>query len=89
MIYHGEKMQFHGKFCSSIFRHRLAVGEIAKAMGAVSFSAQRPGELALAVREALRRRQPCVIEAACDLQEVPPMGARVRALEREMAAVGR
>jgi acetolactate synthase-1/2/3 large subunit len=89
MIYHGERLQFKGKFCSSVFQRRLAVARIANALGAVSMSAQRPGELECAVREAIRLRCPCVIEAAVDLQCEPPMGARVKALEEAMTTAGR
>ncbi|MBI5623433.1 MAG: thiamine pyrophosphate-binding protein [Elusimicrobia bacterium] len=89
MIYHGERLQFHGKFCSSIFKERLRISSIAAALGAASILVERPGELAKAVRRALEARKPCVIEVAMDLAEVPPMGARVEALQREAAMAGR
>lgn len=85
MIYHGEKMLYGGKFVSSIFRRRLRIMEIAKAMGAASFSVERPAELGPALREAMRLKTPCVLDVATDLHEVPPMGARVQAIQRELA----
>ena len=86
MIYHGERLQFGGKFRSSIFAKRLRIRELAKAMGAASFLVERPGELGAALEKALRLPGPCVIEAATDLHEVPPMGARVLALQRALVA---
>jgi acetolactate synthase-1/2/3 large subunit len=86
MIYHGERMLYHGKFRSSIFRNRLDIREMARALGAESFLVERPGGLAPIVQEALDLRRPCVIEVATDLHEVPPMGARVQSIQRELAA---
>ncbi|MEK7858266.1 MAG: thiamine pyrophosphate-binding protein [Elusimicrobiota bacterium] len=86
MIYHGEKMLYKGKFRSSIFRQRLKIQEIAKAMGAKTFLVERPGEVGPVMLEAIALRSPCVIEVTTDLHEVPPMGARVQAIQRELAA---
>ncbi len=85
MIYHGERMLYGGKFVSSIFRKRLEIQELTKAMGAASFLARRPGDLGRALTQALALKAPCVIEVEADLHEVPPMGARVNAVRREIS----
>ncbi|MBI3553342.1 MAG: thiamine pyrophosphate-binding protein [Elusimicrobia bacterium] len=86
MIYHGERMLYNGKFVSSIFRSRLEIVKIAEAMGAASFLVERPGELGPVLRQALALKGPCVVEVAVDLHAVPPMGARVQAIQKELAA---
>ena len=88
MIYHGERMLYGDKFVSSIFRKRLEIRQLTQALGAASFLAERPGELEAALRSAIALNAPCVIEAAADLHEVPPMGARVAAVRRELSAAG-
>jgi len=85
MVYHGERLQFGGKFCSSKFRRKLDIAEITRAVGAISFSAERPGDLSACLSKALFLRMPCVIDVATDLYEVPPMSSRVKSLQKEMA----
>lgn len=87
MIYHGERLQFGGKFVSSVFRRRLEVRELTQAMGAASFLVRKSGELGEALRAAAELRRPTVIEVATDLHEAPPIGSRVLALERNLAKV--
>jgi acetolactate synthase I/II/III large subunit len=87
MIYHGERMLYGGKFVSSVFRKRLEVREITRAMGAESFLAEGPGDLGEALRRAIALGKPCVIEVATDLYEAPPMGARVQTLREDFSKV--
>jgi len=47
---------------------------------------ERPGELFDAVSRALSADGPVVIDVITDLAEPPPMGSRVKALQRELAA---
>jgi acetolactate synthase-1/2/3 large subunit len=86
MVYHGEKRLFNGKFHSGVFRKRVDVAGLARAMGAASCTVDRPGDLARAVREAVRRRAPCVIDVTADLHEAPPSSARDEALKRQLVA---
>ncbi|OGS36200.1 MAG: hypothetical protein A2506_10505 [Elusimicrobia bacterium RIFOXYD12_FULL_66_9] len=87
MIYHGEKAQFGGKFCSSVFRTPLDVAAIAQGLGAETARVCRAGELSSAVRAALGSAGPVVIDVKTDLLEPPPMGSRVRSLQKEAFAV--
>lgn len=85
MIYHGEKAQFGGKFRSSVFGRPLDAAAMAASLGAKSLRVDRPGQL----EAALAKRPldgPLVLDVAADLHEAPPMGARVKALERQLAA---
>ncbi|HAH31449.1 MAG TPA: thiamine pyrophosphate-binding protein [Elusimicrobia bacterium] len=82
MIYHGERMQFGGKFTSSVFGRRLDVAGIAKGLGALSFQAKKPGEVKECLLSALGSGKPSVIEVEVDLREAPPMGHRVNTLEK-------
>ncbi|MBI4061629.1 MAG: thiamine pyrophosphate-binding protein [Elusimicrobia bacterium] len=86
MIYHGERAQFGGKFRSSVFSRELDVAGIARGLGARAVRVERPGELAQAVRRALDADGPVVIDVLSNLADAPPMGARVRALQQELAA---
>ncbi|MBI4423530.1 MAG: thiamine pyrophosphate-binding protein [Elusimicrobia bacterium] len=88
MIYHGERMQFGGRFVSSVFREPIDVAGIAKALGARVFRVTRPGETADAIREAVACGKPAVLDVATALSETPPIGSRVQALCREAATKG-
>ncbi|MBI5881775.1 MAG: thiamine pyrophosphate-binding protein [Elusimicrobia bacterium] len=83
MIYHGSKMQFGSPYPGSLYNEPIDAAKLGTAMGARSFSVSRPGELGQAVRSALRLGAPAVIDAAMDMQSPPPMGGRVRTLQRE------
>ena len=85
MIYHGERMQFGGKFTTSVFGKRLHIAEIAKGLGALAFQAKKPGEVKSCLLEALKSGRPAVIEVETDLGEAPPMGTRVNTLEKMFA----
>lgn len=86
MIYHGERMQFGGKFVSSVFRQPIDIAGIARAMRARSVRVEHPGELGDVIRQAILAGGPAVIDVTTELSEAPPMGSRVQALEREIAA---
>ena len=85
MIYHGERMQFGGKFTSSVFGKRLNIAAIAEGLGALSFRATRPGEVKKYLSEALKSGRPSVVEVETDLYEAPPMGHRVSTLDKMFA----
>ena len=88
MIHHGGRMQFGREFGWTAFRQPIDAAGMAEALGAHAYRASRPGELEEAVREALRLRRPAVVDAAVELSEAPPMGARVKALERDLNVAG-
>jgi acetolactate synthase-1/2/3 large subunit len=85
MIYHGERAQFAGKFRSSVFARPIDAAGMAEALGARAVRVREPGQLEAALaRPPLDG--PLVLDVAADLHEAPPMGARVKALERQLAA---
>jgi acetolactate synthase-1/2/3 large subunit len=86
MVYHGEKIQFGGKFNSSMFSQRLNIAGIAQGLGAVSMLATNPGDVEKCVKKALKLNSPCVIEVVIDASEVPPIGHRIHSLERMFTA---
>jgi acetolactate synthase-1/2/3 large subunit len=86
MIYHGERAQFGGKFCSSLFERPLDVAMIARGLGARAYRVERPGELSHALQDARGAEGPVLIDVATDRSEAPPMGARVRALQKDLSA---
>lgn len=88
MIYHGEQAQFGGKFRSSVFHKPIDVAAIARGLGAVSMRVESPGELTAAVLRARAVGGPVVIDVLTDLHEAPPMGARVRSLQKETVVAG-
>jgi acetolactate synthase-1/2/3 large subunit len=88
MIHHGARMQFGRDFDWTEFREPIDAAAVASAVGADAYRANRPGELEDAVREALSRRRPAVVDVAVEMAEAPPMGARVKALDRDLMAAG-
>lgn len=82
MVHMGESMQFKGKFNTSLFNQPLDVCKMAEAMGAMSFRAERPGEVEEAVRQALKAHRPAVVDARIDREAMPPSAIRLETLER-------
>ncbi|HCC46912.1 MAG TPA: thiamine pyrophosphate-binding protein [Elusimicrobia bacterium] len=85
MVYHGERLQFGGKFTTGIFSHRLNAAEIGRSLGAESFDASTPEEFNACLRTALKSERACVINVNVDREELPPMGHRLRALDKIFA----
>lgn len=88
MVHHGERIQFGGKFNTSIFNKRLNVAEIARGLGAESFEASKPGDVARCLALALKCGRPAVIDAAIDVSEAPPIGHRIQSLEKMFNSAG-
>ena len=86
MIYHGERALYGGKFHSSIFRQPLDVAALARGLGATAVRVEWPGQLAEAMAAAQVARAPSVIDVLTQLGDAPPMGARVRSIQRELIA---
>jgi thiamine pyrophosphate-dependent acetolactate synthase large subunit-like protein len=61
-------------------RRPIEIAGLARAMGVHARIVDRPGQLQEAVREAMQRGGPAVIEVRVDGSIPPPMGERARAL---------
>jgi acetolactate synthase I/II/III large subunit len=81
MVHQGESVQFGNRFHYSLYQRPLNVQKLAEAMGAASYRITKPGELQDVLRKALADRRPTVIDAIVDINEVPPVGARLKALD--------
>ncbi|MBI4676736.1 MAG: thiamine pyrophosphate-binding protein [Elusimicrobia bacterium] len=86
MIHHGARMQFGGLVPSPLYREPLKAADLGRALGAAAFRVERPGDLRVAVADALSLARPAVIDVAVDLEAVPPMGQRVASLQKELTA---
>jgi len=82
MIYHGEKVQFGGKFHNSLFKQPVNFVAFARSLGAEGYIVDRPEEFGGVFRKALGSGKPTVIDVRIDLQEMPPIGSRFKALNR-------
>lgn len=86
MVYHGERIQFGGRFTTSTFHKRMNIAEIARGLGAESFEASKPGDVSSCLGAAMKCGRPAVIDVATDLAEVPPIGHRIHSLEKMFIA---
>jgi acetolactate synthase-1/2/3 large subunit len=82
MVHLGEKLQFKGKFNTSIFKKPMNISQIAVALGARAFRAEHPGDTELAIQAALASGHPSVVEVMIDPEATPPMGMRLKTLEK-------
>jgi acetolactate synthase-1/2/3 large subunit len=81
ITWHCSKILGHGTAFESIrYRRPLEVAAIARAMGMPSWVVDAPGRLQEAVREALKRGGPSLIEVRVDPEIVPPLGERMKSL---------
>jgi acetolactate synthase-1/2/3 large subunit len=65
---------------SSQYSRKLQVAAIARAMGLSATLVDKPGQIQDAVRVALSRREPSVIEVRVDPEIPPPLGERLKSL---------
>lgn len=86
MVHLGETQQFQGRFNTSLFRRRLNVAQIADAVGALSYVAEKPGDTEKALAAALAAQRPAVIDVRVDPGAVPPTGMRLATLEKFFSA---
>ena len=82
MVYHGERLQFKGKFVSSKFSRPIDAAAVGQGLGALGLRADTPAELSAALSRALDHKGPSVIDARIDLEAAPPMSLRIETLER-------
>lgn len=85
MVYHGERVQFGGKFVSSRFRVPLDIAAIAQGLGAQTFRVEKPEDIAKSLRAALSATGPVVLDVQIDPEELPPMRLRIEALDKFFA----
>ncbi len=79
IIWHGSRVV--GRALESVrFRRPVEIASIARAMGLSSWVVDAPGRMQDAVREALRRGGPALIEVRVDGSIPPPLGERARSL---------
>lgn len=82
MVYMGEKIQFGGRFHHSLFQKPMDICKMAEGMGALAIRITKPGELKTVISTALAANKPVVIDAVIDVEEVPPFGSRMKALDK-------
>jgi acetolactate synthase-1/2/3 large subunit len=81
ITWHGSKMVGSRRPLDSVvYKRRLEVAAIARAMGLDAWVVDAPGKLQDAVREALARRGPAVIEVRVDGNVMPPLGDRAKSI---------
>ena len=81
ITWHCSKILGGGRGFESIrYRRHIEVASIARAMGMHSWVVDAPGKMQEAVREALRRGGPALIEVRIDGTVVPPLGERQQSL---------
>jgi acetolactate synthase-1/2/3 large subunit len=82
ITYHGSMMlSDDGRPLESIrYRRPVDVVAIARAMGVEACTVETPDQFTAAVRQALARRRPCLIEVRVDGSIPPPVGGRVKAI---------
>ncbi len=85
-VYHGQKLQYEGRTIGCDFR-RMDIAKIAEALGAVGLKVSDPREIGPAVKKALACGKPAVVDVYIDAEEVPPIHARIRSLDRFFAGM--
>ncbi len=79
ITWHGSRLL--GKQLDSVrYRRSLDIASLARAMGLHASVVDRPGTIQDALREALARGTPSVIEVRVDGSIIPPLGSRIRSL---------
>jgi acetolactate synthase-1/2/3 large subunit len=81
ITWHCSKLLSHGRPLEAArYRRPIEIASIARSMGLASWVVDAPGRMQEAVREALRRGGPALIEARVDGSICPPLGERARSL---------
>lgn len=82
MVCHGERLQFKGKFQTGKFRTPLHIAKLAEGMGARAQRVEDPADFAGALRQALAAGEPVVLDVLTDPETMPPMGMRIKTLDK-------
>lgn len=81
ITYHGSAMVGRKQPLEAVrYQRPIEVASIARAMGLRAWVVDRPGQMTTVAAEALRLREPCVIEVRVDPQIPPPLGDRARSI---------
>jgi acetolactate synthase I/II/III large subunit len=64
------------------FRRAVDCAGLAEAMGALGFRVEHASELGPALRAAVASRRPAVVDVRVDIDEEPPLGMRLKLLDR-------
>jgi thiamine pyrophosphate-dependent acetolactate synthase large subunit-like protein len=83
MVRDVQTMAYKGRYVSSEFVSPDFV-KLADSFGALGLSAEKPGEVADAVREAFASDRPAVVAVPIDATEMPPSRARMLAMDRSL-----
>ena len=78
-----QKMTYQGRFVASEFKSPDFL-KIAEAFGVLGIRAEKPGEVADAVRTAFAADRPAMVTVPIDPDEMPPAKARMMAMDRSM-----
>lgn len=81
ITYHGSAMVGRRQPMDAVrYQRPLDVAAIARSMGLRAWVVDRPGQLTDILAEALRLREPCVIEVRVDPRVPPPLGDRAKSI---------
>ncbi len=81
ITWHGSKLVGSRVPLASVrYKRPLEVAAIARAMGLAAFVVDRPGQMQVAVREALAQSGPSLIEVRVDGNIAPPLGDRAKSI---------
>lgn len=81
IIWHGSQLVGDGRPMQSIrYKRPLEIASIARAMGLATWVVERPGAMQEALRAALARRGPALIEVRVDGSIAPPLGDRAKSI---------
>lgn len=82
MVFHGERRIFHGRFTTSRFREPIDAAGMARAMGAAAAKIRTPEELDRELHRAMQADGPVLLDVETSIEEVPPIGMRLKTLDR-------
>lgn len=83
MVHDIQTMTYKGRYVASEFTTPDFV-KMADAFGALGLRAERPGQVAEAVRTALAGDRPAIVTVPIDPHEMPPAKARMMAMDRSL-----
>jgi acetolactate synthase I/II/III large subunit len=83
MVHDTQTMTYRGRYVASEFAGPDFV-KLAEAFGALGMRAEKPGEVADAVRAAFASDRPAMVSVPIDPNELPPAKARMMAMDRSL-----
>ena len=83
MVHDIQTMTYKGRYVASQFV-TPDFTKLADAFGALGLRAERPGEVAEAIRTALSADRPAIVSVPIDPHEMPPAKARMMAMDRSL-----